>query len=73
MTTTFTCLETGFPGPALPFTNRIRINTLALGARLPTIHGFREFHSNSPQGDVGAAIFDDAVGCPRIWSLSIKA
>jgi putative ABC transport system substrate-binding protein len=24
-------------------TNRIRINTLALGARLPTMHGFREF------------------------------
>jgi putative ABC transport system substrate-binding protein len=24
-------------------TNRIRINTLALGARLPTIHGFREY------------------------------
>ena len=23
--------------------NRIRINTLALGARLPTMHGFREF------------------------------
>ena len=23
-------------------TNRIRINTLALGARLPTMHGFRE-------------------------------
>jgi putative tryptophan/tyrosine transport system substrate-binding protein len=26
----------------LAFTNRIRINTLALGARLPTMHGFRE-------------------------------
>ena len=25
------------------YTNRIRINTLALGARLPTMHGFREF------------------------------
>jgi putative ABC transport system substrate-binding protein len=24
-------------------TNRIRINTLALGVRLPTIHGFREY------------------------------
>ena len=24
-------------------TNRIRINTLALGARLPTMHGFREY------------------------------
>jgi len=24
-------------------TNRVRINTLALGARLPTIYGFREF------------------------------
>ena len=30
--------------PATPLvnTNRIRINTLALGARLPTMHGFRE-------------------------------
>src|SRR6266567_8273975 len=24
-------------------TNRIRVNSLALGARLPTMHGFREF------------------------------
>src|SRR5437660_1293265 len=24
-------------------TNRIRVNTLALGARLPTMHGFREY------------------------------
>jgi putative ABC transport system substrate-binding protein len=29
-------------GDALVFTNRIRINTLALGARLPTIYGSRE-------------------------------
>jgi putative ABC transport system substrate-binding protein len=28
---------------ALLSTNRIRINTLALGARLPTMHGFREY------------------------------
>jgi len=28
---------------ALVNTYRIRINTLALGARLPTIHGFREW------------------------------
>src|SRR5262249_32826816 len=28
--------------PALS-TNRIRVNTLALGARLPTMHGFREW------------------------------
>jgi putative ABC transport system substrate-binding protein len=28
---------------ALVFTNRIRINTLALAARLPTIHGAREY------------------------------
>jgi putative ABC transport system substrate-binding protein len=28
---------------ALINTNRIRINTLALGARLPTMHGFREY------------------------------
>ena len=27
----------------LVITNRIRINTLALGARLPTMHGVREF------------------------------
>jgi putative tryptophan/tyrosine transport system substrate-binding protein len=27
----------------LVFTNRIRINTLVLAARLPTMHGFREF------------------------------
>jgi ABC-type uncharacterized transport system substrate-binding protein len=27
----------------LMYTNRIRINTLALGVRLPTIHGFREY------------------------------
>jgi putative tryptophan/tyrosine transport system substrate-binding protein len=30
-------------GDTLTATNRIRINTLALGARLPTIHGGREF------------------------------
>jgi ABC-type uncharacterized transport system substrate-binding protein len=30
-------------GDPLVNANRIRINTLALGARLPTIHGFREF------------------------------
>jgi putative tryptophan/tyrosine transport system substrate-binding protein len=30
------------PDPVL-FTNRLRINTLALGARLPTIHSLREF------------------------------
>jgi putative tryptophan/tyrosine transport system substrate-binding protein len=30
-------------GDALTATNRIRINTLALAARLPTIHLFREF------------------------------
>ena len=30
-------------GDALTATNRVRINTLALGARLPTMHGFREF------------------------------
>jgi putative ABC transport system substrate-binding protein len=30
------------PDPLLT-TNRIRVNTLALGVRLPTIHGFREF------------------------------
>jgi ABC-type uncharacterized transport system substrate-binding protein len=29
-------------GDPLVNTNRIRINTLALGARLPTMHGFRE-------------------------------
>ena len=28
---------------ALVITNRVRINTLALGARLPTMHGFREY------------------------------
>ncbi len=27
----------------LVITNRIRINTLALGARLPTMYGFREY------------------------------
>jgi putative tryptophan/tyrosine transport system substrate-binding protein len=30
-------------GDALTATNRIRINTLALAARLPTMHGLREF------------------------------
>ncbi len=30
------------PDPLL-FTNRLRINTLALGARLPTMHGLREY------------------------------
>src|SRR6516162_10378511 len=29
--------------PGLRRTNRIRINTLALGARIPTMHGFREY------------------------------
>jgi ABC-type uncharacterized transport system substrate-binding protein len=29
-------------GDPLVITNRVRINTLALGARLPTMHGFRE-------------------------------
>jgi putative ABC transport system substrate-binding protein len=28
---------------ALLFTNRLRVNTLALGARIPTIHNFREY------------------------------
>jgi putative ABC transport system substrate-binding protein len=28
---------------AMVSTNRVRINTLALGARLPTMHGFREY------------------------------
>ena len=30
-------------GDPLVITNRVRINTLALGARLPTMHGFREY------------------------------
>src|SRR4029077_13659248 len=30
------------PDPLLN-TNRVRINTLALGARLPTMHGLREY------------------------------
>ena len=30
-------------GDLLVFTNRVRINTLAAGARLPTLHGTREF------------------------------
>ena len=30
-------------GDPLVNANRVQINTLALGARLPTIHGFREF------------------------------
>jgi putative ABC transport system substrate-binding protein len=30
------------PNPVL-FANRLRINTLALGARLPTMHGVREY------------------------------
>jgi putative ABC transport system substrate-binding protein len=30
------------PDPLL-FTNRLRINTLALGGRVPTMHGVREF------------------------------
>jgi len=48
-------IETAFAGPKaradalyvvldpLVNTNRVRINTLALGARLPTMHAFREF------------------------------
>jgi ABC-type uncharacterized transport system substrate-binding protein len=31
------------PASALTFTNRFRINTLALGARLPTIYGSRDY------------------------------
>jgi putative ABC transport system substrate-binding protein len=30
-------------GDPLVNTNRIRINSLALGARLPTMHGYREY------------------------------
>jgi putative ABC transport system substrate-binding protein len=30
-------------GDPLVNANRVQINTLALGARLPTMHGFREF------------------------------
>ena len=30
-------------GDLLVFTNRIRINTLAAGARMPTLHATREF------------------------------
>jgi putative ABC transport system substrate-binding protein len=50
--------------------NRIRINTLALGARLPTMHGFREFVEsaglmsygpNLPDGFRRAADFVDKI------------
>jgi putative ABC transport system substrate-binding protein len=30
-------------GDPLVNTNRIRINSLALGARLPTMHGYRDY------------------------------
>jgi putative ABC transport system substrate-binding protein len=51
-------------------TNRIRINTLALGARLPTMHGFREYVEsaglmsygpNLPDGFRRAADFVDKI------------
>src|SRR5262249_435755 len=44
-------------------TNRIRINTLALSARLPTIHGFREYV------EVGGLISYGA-NFPDLWRLA---
>jgi putative ABC transport system substrate-binding protein len=55
---------------ALVNANRIRINTLALGARLPTMHGFREYVEaaglmsygpNVPNGFRRAADFVDKI------------
>ena len=39
-------------------TNRVRINTLALGARLPTMHGFREFVEAGGLMSYGADLLD---------------
>ena len=38
--------------------NKIRINTLALGARLPTMHGFREFVEAAGLMSYGANLSD---------------
>ena len=39
-------------------TNRIRINTLALGARLPTMHGLREYVESGGLMSYGPSIVD---------------
>jgi len=39
-------------------TNRVRINTLALAARLPTMHGFREFVEAGGLMSYGADLLD---------------
>src|SRR3954451_18562703 len=39
-------------------TNRLRINTLALGARLPTMHGFRELAEAAELMSYGANFLD---------------
>jgi putative ABC transport system substrate-binding protein len=45
---------------ALVFTHRIRINTLALAARLPTMHGFREYVEAGGLVSYGASF-------PHLW------
>jgi putative ABC transport system substrate-binding protein len=45
-------------GDPLITTNRIRINTLALGARLPTMHGFRELVEAGGLMSYGANFLD---------------
>jgi len=45
------------PDPLLN-TNRIRINTLALGARLPTMHGLREYVESGGLMSYGPSIVD---------------
>jgi putative tryptophan/tyrosine transport system substrate-binding protein len=48
-------------------TNRIRINTLALGARLPTMHGFREYVESGGLMSYGPNL-PDSSGAPPIMS-----
>ena len=46
------------PSDPLVNTNRIRINTLALGARLPTMHGVRDYVEAGGLMSYGASIVD---------------
>ena len=52
----------------LVLTNRIRINTSALVARLPTIYGFREFVEAGGLISYGPN-FQDLIGAPQITSI----
>ena len=52
--------------------NRVRINTLALGARLPTMHNFREYVESAGLMSYGPNL-SDLSGAPPTWSIRFCA